>query len=87
MSQSEKVLRYDLPATDGSGRRLVQYALPGSDFETAESLEADGLIEREFMASGQRRGSLRQTTYALQFGNSTSMNKIASTADPCISPT
>jgi len=48
MSQSEKVLRYDLTATDGSGRRLVQYALPGSDFETAESLEADGLIEREF---------------------------------------
>jgi hypothetical protein len=40
MSQSEKVLRYDLTATDGSGRRLVQYALPGSDFETAESLEA-----------------------------------------------
>lgn len=28
--------------------RLVQYALPGSDFETAESLEADGLIKREF---------------------------------------
>src|SRR5665811_1585069 len=48
MSQSEKVLRYDPTATDGSGRRLVQYALPGSDFETAESLEADGLIEREF---------------------------------------
>ena len=37
MSQSEKVLRYDLTATDASGRRLVQYALPGSDFETAES--------------------------------------------------
>ena len=48
MSQSEKVLRYDLTATDGSGRRLVQYALPESDFETSESLEADGLIEREF---------------------------------------
>jgi hypothetical protein len=48
MSKSGKVLRYDLTATDGSGRRLVQYALHGSDFETAESLEADGLIEREF---------------------------------------
>jgi len=27
---------------------LVQYALPGSDFETAEALETDGLIKREF---------------------------------------
>jgi|SRR5208282_6453964 len=48
MSKSGKVLRYDLTATDGSGRRLVQYALPGSDFETAESLETDGLIKLEF---------------------------------------
>lgn len=46
--KSGRVLRHDLTATDGSGRRLVQYALPGSDFETAESLEADGLIKREF---------------------------------------
>jgi len=48
MRKSEKVLRFDLTATDGSGRRLVQYALPGSDFETAESLETDGLIKLEF---------------------------------------
>jgi hypothetical protein len=48
MNTSERVLRYDLTATDGSGRRLVQYALPGSDFETAEALETDGLIKREF---------------------------------------
>jgi hypothetical protein len=38
----------DLTATDGSGRCLVQYALPGCDFETTEALEADGLIKREF---------------------------------------
>jgi hypothetical protein len=37
-----------LTATDSSGRRLVQYALPGCDFETAEALEADGLIKLEF---------------------------------------
>ena len=48
MNTSERVLRYDLTATDGSGRRLVQYALPGRDFETAEALETDGLIKREF---------------------------------------
>jgi hypothetical protein len=48
MNTSEKVLRYDLTATDSSGRRLVQYALPGCDFETAEALEADGLIKLEF---------------------------------------
>ncbi len=43
-------MRYDLTATDGSGRRLVQYALPGRDFEMAEALETEGLIEREFTA-------------------------------------
>jgi hypothetical protein len=48
MNKLEKVLRYDLAATDGSGRHLIQYALPGCDFETAESLETDGLIQREF---------------------------------------
>ena len=48
MNKAEKVLRYDLTATDGSGRHLTQYALPGRDFETAESLETDGLIKREF---------------------------------------
>jgi hypothetical protein len=35
-----------LTATDGSGRHLIQYALPGCDFETAESLETDGLIKK-----------------------------------------
>ncbi len=49
MTEWNKVLRYDLTATDGSGRHLIQYALPGCDFETAESLEADALIKREFM--------------------------------------
>jgi hypothetical protein len=39
MNKLEKVLRYYLTATDGSGRHLIQYALPGCDFETAESLE------------------------------------------------
>jgi hypothetical protein len=48
MPKSEKVLRYDLRADDGSGRYLIQYALPGRDFETAEELESDGLIERNF---------------------------------------
>jgi hypothetical protein len=48
MNTSEKVLRYNLTATDGSGCNLVQYALPGCDFETAEALETDGLIKREF---------------------------------------
>ena len=48
MTEWNKVLRYDLTATDGSGRHLIQYALPGCDFETAESLETDGLIKREF---------------------------------------
>ena len=48
MTEWNKVLRYDLTATDGSGRHLIQYALPGCDFETAESLEADALIKREF---------------------------------------
>ena len=47
MTKSEKVLRYNLTADDGSGRRLIQYALPGRDFETAEELESDGLIKRE----------------------------------------
>jgi hypothetical protein len=50
MNTSERVLRYDLTAPDGSGRQLAQYALPGRDFETAEALETDGLIKREFMA-------------------------------------
>ena len=49
MTTSEKVLRYDLTADDGSGRLLFQYALPGRDFETAEQLESDGLIERRFI--------------------------------------
>jgi hypothetical protein len=48
MTEWNKVLRYNLTATDGSGRHLIQYALPGCDFETAESLETDGLIKREF---------------------------------------
>ena len=48
MTKSEKVLRYDLIADDGSGRLLIQCALPGRDFETAEELESDGLIKREF---------------------------------------
>jgi hypothetical protein len=48
MNKPKRVLRYDLTATDGSGRCLVQYALPGCDFETTEPLEADGLIKREF---------------------------------------
>jgi hypothetical protein len=48
MTTSEKVLRYVLTADDGSGRHLIQYALPGRDFETAEELESDGLIKRKF---------------------------------------
>jgi hypothetical protein len=48
MTEAFKVLRYELFADDGSGRRLIQFALPGREFETAEALEAERLIEREF---------------------------------------
>jgi hypothetical protein len=48
MTEAFKVLRYELIADDGSGRRLIQFALPGREFETAEVLEAERLIEREF---------------------------------------
>jgi hypothetical protein len=48
MTQAFKVLRYELIADDGSGRRLIQFTLPGREFETAEALEAQGLIKREF---------------------------------------
>ena len=48
MTEAFKVLRYELIADDGSGRRLIQFALPGREFETAEVLEAEGLIKREF---------------------------------------
>jgi hypothetical protein len=49
MTTAFKVLRYELFSDDGSGRRLIQFALPGREFETAEALEAEGLIKREFM--------------------------------------
>ena len=67
----ERVLRYDLTATDGSGRLLVQYALPGRDFETAEALETNGLIEREFTAgewtiTGPRAGRHARRNLAVQ---------------------
>ena len=48
MTEAFKVLRYELIADDGSGRRLIQFTLPGREFETAEALEAERLIEREF---------------------------------------
>jgi hypothetical protein len=48
MTEAFKVLRYELIADDGSGRRLIQFALPGREFETAEMLEAERLIECEF---------------------------------------
>jgi hypothetical protein len=48
MTEAFKVLRYELIADDGSGRRLIQFTLPGREFETAEALEAQGLIKREF---------------------------------------
>jgi hypothetical protein len=48
MTEAFKVLRYELFADDFSGRRLIQFALPGREFETAEALEAEGLIKREF---------------------------------------
>ncbi|MGA8613721.1 MAG: hypothetical protein WB760_19020 [Xanthobacteraceae bacterium] len=48
MTEAFKVLRYELFADDGSGRRLIQFALPGREFETAEVLEAERLIECEF---------------------------------------
>ena len=35
-----KVLRHKLIADDDSGHRLIQFILPGRDFETAEALEA-----------------------------------------------
>jgi hypothetical protein len=49
MTEAFKVLRYKLIADDGSGRRLIQFALPGREFETTEALEAESLIKREFM--------------------------------------
>jgi hypothetical protein len=88
MNTSEKVLRYDLTATDGSGRRLVQYALPGCDFETAEALEADGLIKLEFTNDEWTTtkvfapDDIRVVVWQFK-----SMNKIAYTADHCIFPT
>jgi hypothetical protein len=48
MTEAFKVLRYELIADDGSGRRLIQFTLPGREFETAEGLEAERLIKREF---------------------------------------
>jgi hypothetical protein len=48
MTEAFKVLCYELTADDGSDRRLIQFALPGREFETAEALEAEGLIKREF---------------------------------------
>ena len=48
MTEAFKVLRYELFADDGSGRRLIQFALPGREFETTEVLEAERLIECEF---------------------------------------
>jgi hypothetical protein len=48
ITEAFKVLRYELIADDGSGRRLIQFAIPGREFETAEALEAEGLIKREF---------------------------------------
>jgi hypothetical protein len=48
MTEAFKVLRYELFADDGSDRRLIQFTLPGREFETAEVLEAERLIEREF---------------------------------------
>jgi hypothetical protein len=48
MTEAFKVLRYELIADDGSGGRLIQLALPGREFETAEALQAEGLIKREF---------------------------------------
>jgi hypothetical protein len=53
MTEAFKVLRYELIADDGSGRRLIQFALPGREFETTEALDAEGFIKREFM-SGER---------------------------------
>jgi hypothetical protein len=53
MNTSERVLRYDLTATDGSDRLSVQYALPGRDFETAEALETDGLTRSLFARSAE----------------------------------
>jgi hypothetical protein len=49
MTEAFKVLRHELIADDGSGRRLIQFTLPGREFETAEGLEAEGLIKREFI--------------------------------------
>jgi hypothetical protein len=40
MTEAFKVLRYELIADDGSDRRVIQFALPGREFETAEVLEA-----------------------------------------------
>jgi hypothetical protein len=48
MSEAFKVLRYELIADDGSGRRLIQFALPGREFETAQVLKAERLIKRAF---------------------------------------
>jgi hypothetical protein len=48
ITEAFKVLRYELIADDGSGSRLIRFALPGREFETAEVLEAERLIKREF---------------------------------------
>jgi len=48
MTEAFKVVRYELIANDRSGRRLLQFTLPGRDFETAEAFEAEGSIKREF---------------------------------------
>ena len=44
MTEAFKVLRYELIADDGSGTGLIQSPCQGREFETAEGLEAEGLI-------------------------------------------
>jgi hypothetical protein len=82
MTEAFKVLRYELIADDGSGGRLIQLALPGREFETAEALQAEGLIKREFRdGKWTRRRCLRRATRGSSFGRSTPINRLKHIAD------
>jgi hypothetical protein len=41
MTEAFKVLRYELIADDGSGRRLIQFTLPGREFDVSPRGNAD----------------------------------------------